>query len=107
MDTPKTTSLEVDAIKSALDSITPETPKEELFKKIDFFVKQLNLAYELNRKNVLVLTEALEVAQTRYKVAEAKKEPFKMFLKKVLIGIGWYEASYDELKAIHEGRVDV
>ncbi len=105
MEQPTTESLNVDAIKEELDTITPETSKDLLYKKIDFFVKQLNMAYEINRKNVAILTEALEQAQSRYKKAEAKKEPFKMFLKKVLIGLGWYEASYDELKEIHEGKI--
>lgn len=99
--------MNVDEIKSEIDGISPDTSKEDLIKKIDFFIKQLNLAHDMNRNNNLVMIEALEVAQTRYKKAEAKKEPLKMFIKKVLIGIGWYEASYDELKEIHEGRIGV
>ena len=109
MDTPTTDSLNVDEIKSELDSITPETTKEDLYKKIDFFVKQLNLAYDINKKNVMVLTEALEQAQTKYKKLEqyknSRRARIKLALKKVLIGLGWYEASYDELKEIHEGRI--
>jgi phage gp29-like protein len=108
MDTPKTESLNVEEIKEALDSITPESTKEELYKKIDFFVKQLNLAYETNRKNVLVLTEALEQSQSLYKKYEADqmstKNRLKRFIKKVFIAKGWYEASYEELKGIHEAR---
>lgn len=107
MDKPQTDSLNVDEIKDELLSITEETPKSELIRKIDFLVKQLNMSYDFNRKNVLVLTEALEHAQTRYKVAEAKKEPIRLFIKKFLIGFGWYEASYDELKELHEGRVKI
>lgn len=105
---PTTDSLNVDIIKETLDSITPETTKEELYAKLDFFVKQLNLAYEINRKNVMILTEALENAQTKYKAYEKEKASFKarakLFIKKVLIAQGWYEASLEELKEIHYGK---
>jgi hypothetical protein len=109
MDKPTIESLNVEEIKSEIDSITQETPKEVLIKKIDFFVKQLNLAYEVNRKNNLVLMEALEQAQSKYKKLEAEKAAFnfKYFIKRVFISWGWYEASYEELKEIHEGRVGI
>lgn len=95
--------MNVDEIKATIDSVTEETTKEELYAKIDFFVKQLNLAHDQNRRNILVLTEALEEAQSKYKKYEAKKEPLKLFIKRVLVGLGWYEASYDELKQLHFG----
>lgn len=93
-------------IKDAIEGITPETSKEELIRKIDFFVRQLNLAYEVDRKNKIVLIEALEQAQTKYKKLEAEKAAFsfKQFIKRVFIAWGWYEASYDELKEIHFGK---
>lgn len=111
MDKPQTDSLNVNEIKDELLSITEETPKSELIRKIDFLVKQLNMSYDLNRKNSLVLTEALEQAQTKYKKYEAEKSSpanqLKNFIKRVFIAWGWYEASYDELKEIHEGRIGV
>lgn len=109
MDTPETESLSVDQISHELNDITDETTREDLYKKIDFFVTQLNRAYEINRKNVMVLTEALEKAQTLYKKYESEQDTFgkrmKSVLKKIFIARGWYEASYEELKGIHEGRV--
>jgi hypothetical protein len=108
---PKTDSLNVDEIKEALASIDENTSREELWRKIDFFVKQLNQSYEINRKNVLVLTEALEQAQTKYKQYESERGNFKsrakLFIKKVLIAWGWYEASYDELKEIHSAKTGI
>lgn len=105
----KTESINVEEIKSELDSVTPETTKEDLYKKIDFFVKQLNASYDINKRNVMVLTEALEQAQTLYKRYEAQQSSFKnrakKFIKRVFIAWGWYEASYEELKEIHETRV--
>ena len=101
---PTLESINVEEIKNALDSVTAETTKEELYAKIDFFVKQLNVCYEQNKRNTMVLLEALEVAQSKYKMLEAKKQPWKLFIKKILISWGWYEASYEELKEIHFGR---
>lgn len=108
MDKPTIESMNVEEVKAELDGITEETTKEELYKKIDFFVKQMNLCYEQNRKNMLVMTEALEQAQSKYKAYEVNKGSFKerakLYLKKVLIAWGWYEASYDELKELHFGK---
>jgi len=108
---PTIESIDVDAIKEEIDSTRLEMSKEELIKKIDFFIKQLNQAYEINRKNNLVLMEALEQAQSKYKKYEAAQSSFKnrakQFIKRVFIGWGWYEASYEELKEIHEGRVGI
>lgn len=105
---PTIESMNVDEIKTEIDEITPETTKEELYRKIDFFIKQLNIAHELGRNNNLVLIEALEQAQTKYKNLEAKQSSwgnsFKKFIKRVFIAWGWYEASYDELKEIHFGK---
>jgi hypothetical protein len=108
MDTPELESMNVDEIKNNLAEITEETTKEDLHKKIDFFVKQLNQAYEMNKRNTMVLIEALEKAQSQYKKYEREqgsfKNRFKKFIKRVLISWGWYEASYDELKEIHFGK---
>lgn len=108
MEKPELESLDKEEILDALASIDPSTPKEELYPKIDFLVKQLNLSYEQNRRNTLVLMEALEEAQSKYKRYEAEKlgwkNRFKLTLKKILIGWGWYEASLDELKELHFGK---
>jgi hypothetical protein len=104
MEKPELESINVEEVKNELDSVTEETTKEELYRKIDFFVKQLNMAHDQNRRNMLVMTEALEVAQSKYKKLEASKQPWKLLIKKILIGWGWYEASYEELKEIHFGR---
>lgn len=106
---PQLESMNVEEIKDQLLTITEETPKSELIQKIDFLVKQLNLAYDTGRRNNLLLLEALERAQTLYKKYEDSKKSLgyrlKLFVKKVLIGWGWYEASYDELKELHFGGV--
>jgi hypothetical protein len=105
---PTLESMNVDEIKGEIDSIKPDTTKEELYRKIDFFVKQLNMAHETGRRNSLLLLEALEQAQTKYKKYEVEKLSFKnrakLSIKKVLIAWGWYEASYDELKELHFGK---
>jgi len=101
---PTLESINVDEVKGELDSVTEETTKEELYRKIDFFVKQLNLAHEQNRRNSIILTEALEKAQSHYKKLESKQS-LRQIIKKILISWNWYEASYEELKEIHEGRV--
>ncbi len=109
MDTPELESMNVDEIKSELLSIDENTSKEVLISKIDFLVKQLNLAYDSGRRNNLLLLEALECAQSKYKKYESEHsssiwQQFKRGLKKVLIAWDWYEASYDELKEIHNGK---
>jgi hypothetical protein len=108
MDTPELESMNVDEIKNELEAITLDSTKEELIKKIDFFVKQLNQAYETNKRNTMVLLEALEKSQTLYKQYEREqgsmKQRLKKFIKRVFIAWGWYEASYDELKEIHGGK---
>lgn len=109
MDAPELESMNVEEIKSQIGGITEETTKEELIKTIDFLVKQLNLSYDIGRRNNLLLMEALEHAQNRYKKYEAVKLSLryrlKIFIKKVMIAWGWYEASYDELKEVHFGGV--
>lgn len=108
MEKPELESLDKEDILDAIGSISPDTTKEELYPKIDFLVKQLNMSYEQNRRNTLVLMEALEEAQTKYKKYEAEKlgwkNRLKLTLKKILIGWGWYEASLDELKELHFGK---
>lgn len=104
MEKPTIESLNVDEIKEQIDAISPQTTREELLEKMDFFVRQLNISYEQNRRNTLVLMEALEQSQSKYKFLEAKKTNWKQAIKKILIGLGWYEASLDELKEIHFGK---
>lgn len=110
MDKPEIESMKVETIKSHIELITPETSIEDLHKSIDFFIKQLNHAHAALERNEKVLMEALEQAQTRYKTLEKAKGSFKerlkLYIKKVLIGFGWYEASLEELKSIHFGRDD-
>ena len=105
---PELECMNVDLIKEELMAISENSTKEELINKIDFLVKQLNQSYEASRRNNLLLLEALEKAQTAYKQYEGVKISFKyrlkLFIKKVLIGWGWYEASYDELKELHFGK---
>lgn len=108
MEVPELESLDNEGILEIIGSIDPDTTKEDLYPKIDFLVKQLNMSYEQNRRNTLVLMEALTEAQSKYKKYEAEKigwkSRLKLTLKKFFIGIGWYEASLDELKDIHFGK---
>jgi hypothetical protein len=108
MEKPELECLDDNAILEELSKIDPETPKEDLIKHIDFFIKQLNMSHEMNRRNTMVLMEALEQAQTEYKKLQAEKFSwkyrFKLAVKKVMIAWGWYEASLDELKELHFGK---
>lgn len=108
MEKPELESLDTDGILEEIAKLTPDMDKEDLIKAIDFFVKQLNMSHEQNRRNTLVLMEALEQAQSKYKKYEAEKlgwkSRLKLTLKKIMIGWGWYEASLDELKEIHFGK---
>jgi len=108
MEQPAIESLDVEMIKEQLENINEESSKEDLFSTINFLVRQLNLSHEQQRRNNMVILEALEKAQTRYKKYEQEKTSFKarfkLTIKKILIAWGWYEASYEELKEIHFGK---
>jgi DNA polymerase III alpha subunit len=105
---PELESLDEDGILDEIESIGPETTRDELLEKMDFLVRQLNMSHEQNRRNTLVLMEALEQSQTHYKKLLSEKLNWKyrlkLAIKKVMIGWGWYEASLDELKEIHFGQ---
>lgn len=84
-----------------------EVTPEQLLKTINFMIKQMQGLVEGHSAERAALVRSLakeqkEVDRLRRILTKSFRARVKLFIKKVLIGCGWYEPSGQELQLIFE-----
>lgn len=96
-----------DSVQKSLTELGEDPEKEQLKRQVLFMVKSFEYVYaiaESERKTLIAaLCEAQSNASNIYsRLHESKWGRLKLFIKKILVGKGWYEASSQELQLIHQ-----
>lgn len=89
-----------------LDKDVPLTA-EHATKTIGFMIKQMQGLVEAHTAERTALLRELvkghkEIDRLRFILHKSKWATFKIFVKKILVGLGWYEVSSQELQLIYE-----
>jgi hypothetical protein len=84
-----------------------EATPEQLLKTINFMIKQMQGLVEGHSAERAALVRSLakeqkEVDRLRKILTTSTRAKAKIFVKKILIGMGWYEPSSQELQLIFE-----
>ncbi len=80
---------------------------EHATRTIDFMIKQMQGLVEGHTAERTALMRELvnshkEIDRLRFVLHRSPFKRFNMFFKKILVGLGWYEVSKQELQLIHE-----
>lgn len=80
---------------------------EHASRTIDFMIKQMQGLVEGHTAERTSLIRELvdchkEIDRMRNVLHRSRVSRFKIYIKKILVGLGWYEVSKQELQLIHE-----